>query len=434
MPCPQPLGAGACVPQPWPPPLPEGDPRGQGPSRPGPTGRQNFCPERSLRATGVSASQVTQLGEKKLSRTPELVDPNLRSAVPTGEDRAGFACESLGTHRGLVSPSSLPSAPLPSRVSPPRPTSEGGAPPPRHPLPASCVLQAEAFALVAPRPDTGPMVVTRVTSVNVGAPSPTLSRAPSGDQQIVPFLGGGAQDPRLSLPLPRLHAHSPRSGGFLGCRGGGRARSRSAFSEVGLVPEPSEVATAASTGGEGLPFRGAQARPCQEPEVLLAPGTQRAPPCWPASRVQGQPASGLPDESAASRHRPRFHRPRPDTRPSQRSRDPPRAGPQGPVPAPGQLRGGPSSEGAWRDRTRRTGQSGVSRGGRRGLGSSAGTRSLGTQAKSRGGDGQGSGFCRRSQCPVRVGSPGGSPFLFWGLGQGGAHTSYGQTYVSSKRS
>lgn len=269
VPCPQPLGAGPCVPQPWPPPLPEGDPRGQGPSRPGPTGRQNFCAERSLRATGVSASQVTQLGENKLSRTPELVDPNLRSAVPTGEDRAGFACESLGAHRGLVSPSSLPSAPLPSRVSPPRSTSEGGAPPPRHPLPASCVLQAEAFALVAPRPDTGPMVVTRVTSVNVGAPPPTLSRAPSGDQQIVPFLGGGAQDPRLSLPLPRLHAHSPRSGGFLGCRGGGRARSRSAFSEVGLVPEPSEVATAASTGGEGLPFPGSPGK--------ALPGTGGAP-------------------------------------------------------------------------------------------------------------------------------------------------------------
>lgn len=95
---------------------------------------------------------------------------------------------------------------------------------------------------------------------------------------------------------------------------------------------------------------------------------------------------------------------------------------------------GRARRGPWRDRTRRTGQSGVSRGGRRGLGSSAGTRSLGTQAKSRGGDGQGSGFCRRSQCPVRVGSPGGSTFLFWGLGQGGAHTSYGQTYVSSKRS
>lgn len=131
MPCPQPLGAGACVPQPWPPPLPEGDPRGQGPSRPGPTGRQNFCPERSLRATGVSASQVTQLGGKKLSRTPELVDPNLRSTVPTGEDRAGFACESLGDPswaRLALVPSvsssafeSLPSSPHFRRRCPPSP-------------------------------------------------------------------------------------------------------------------------------------------------------------------------------------------------------------------------------------------------------------------------------------------------------------------------
>lgn len=58
-----------------------------------PHGVAEFLP---LKGIWVSASQVALIGGNKLSQTPKLVNPNLRSTVPTGEDPASFAGESLG--------------------------------------------------------------------------------------------------------------------------------------------------------------------------------------------------------------------------------------------------------------------------------------------------------------------------------------------------
>lgn len=143
-----------------------------------------------------------------------------------------------------------------------------------------------------------------------------------------------------------------------------------------------EAGRRATRGGEsslpvrsGAPRPGAQAGPCQELGVLLAPG------------AHGPLPAGLRAGSRAS-PRPAFRRHRqchgtglsavvPSQAPAPRSAagnflglgrgGAGRAsGPQRPVPAPGQLQGGPSLEGGWMGGMRWTEQSGVSQGGRSG--------------------------------------------------------------------
>lgn len=211
--------------------------------------------------------------------------------------------------------------------------------------------------------------------------------------------------------------------------GGARSRSQG---HPRWREQPARALRGSPTGSPGRALPGTGGAP--------GPGRPRAPPCWPASWVQGQPASGLPETSAVSWHRSQCCRPQPSTCPSQRSRELPRAGPRrsrkdvwaseaSPCPRTAPRRaelgggmdgrdavdGAERSEPGWPEWT---------------PGARPALTCLSTQVKSRESDGQGSGLCRRSQCPDE-GGPSWWVYLYLlGAGASGGP----QTHVSSKRS